>query len=143
LSDLPEPIQQRLRSATRPAWIQVAPGKFIRNPCKDSKPSVGTPGAMTLAEWKENDDGTYSPLPFTEPMVRVTRDITRLLGFSGNWQTLARLAAAGFIEMIRIAPGTTLLNLNSYYNHLARCAEDSEFWDHGHGNFEEYKKHLF
>jgi len=97
---------------------------------------------ITLALWKPNGDGTYSPLPYTEPMVRVDSRLIKLLGFRGQWHTLARLGRAGFIEMVRIAPATTLLNLNSYFNHMARCAEDPEFWDEGKGNLKEYRKSI-
>jgi hypothetical protein len=133
------PIQSRLRAATRPAMVQVAPGKYLRSPNTGAEQQAD---GVTLARWSANGDGTYSPLPYTEPMVRVDARLIHLLGFRGQWHTLARLARAGFIEMIRIAPGTTMLNLNSYFNHLARCAEDAEFWDKGKGNFEEYRKAL-
>jgi len=134
-------IQQRLRAATRPAFIQVAPGKFVpASPPGDGASAVED--NITLARWKPNGDGTYSPLPYSEPMVRVDSKLIKLLGFRGNWQTLARLGRAGFIEMVRLAPATTLLNLNSYFNHLARCAEDPEFWDEGKGNLKEYRKSI-
>jgi len=135
-------IQSRLRAATRPAMVQVAPGKYVPAPSSISNQKSEINNEITLAHWNPNGDGTYSPLPYTEPMVRVDSKLIHLLGFRGQWHTLARLARAGFVEMIRIAPATTLLNLNSFFNHLARCAEDPEFWDAGKGNIEEYRKSI-
>ena len=133
------PILGRLRAATRPIMVQAAPGKFIPNP-ENPQSEIGND--TTLARWSPNGDGTYSPIPFTEPMMRVNSKLLRLLGFQGQWQTLDRLGRAGFVEMLRIAPKTTLINLNSYYNHLARCAEDPEFWSEQKKNLSEYRKSI-
>jgi hypothetical protein len=132
-------LQARLRQATRPEFVELAPGKWVPNP-ECQRAEVGGQSEYTLARWAKNADGTFSPIPFTERMVRVDLRVLQYLGFKRQNHTLTRLATAGFIEMVKIAPGTWFLNLNSLYNHMARCAENPEFWDKGKGNFEEYKK---
>lgn len=117
-----DPLPNRLRKATAPHMVQVAPGIFARQN-RAAVPDV------TLAYWIPQDDGTYKLLPFTERMVRVTNKLTRMLGFSGQYNTIMRLGEAGFIEIVRIAPYTHLINLDSWFNHVRRCAENSEFWD--------------
>ena len=129
------PIEKRLRSATLPAMVQVAPGRYVPQDEKKGAPDV------TLAAYVENDDGTYRPVPFNERMVRVDRRLIHMLGFTGQWHTVRRLARAGFIEMIAISPRVTLLNLDSWFNHLRRCAEEPEFWE-ADANLEEYRRAL-
>lgn len=129
-------IAERLRMATRPAFVQAAPGKFVRAPGGGAAPE------FTLARWQQDEQGLFFPQPFCEHMIRLDERVVRMLGFTRQWHTIYRLGRAGFIELVRVAPGTTLINLDSYYGHLARVAEDPEFWDAGKGNLEEYRKAL-
>ncbi len=117
-----EPITTRLRRATAPKMIQVAPGVFARE-------NTSAVPDVTLAYWIPQDDGTFKLLPFTERMVRITTKLVRMLGFGGQYNTLMRLGEAGFVEIVRIAPNTHLINLDSWFNHVRRCAENTEFWD--------------
>ena len=131
-----KPLPHRLKDATRPAMVQVAPGRWMPQK-KDQIPE------MSVCRWQSNADGTFTPLPMTERMVRITQDLVTLLGFPGQWNTITRLARAGFIETLQVAPHVTLLNLDSWYNHLRRVAEDSEFWSADGENFKEYRKAIF
>jgi hypothetical protein len=54
--------------------------------------------------------------------------VAKALGMGDRMDTLYRLITAGFIEGIRVAPRVTLLNLKSWFNHVDRCAANSEFW---------------
>ena len=126
------PAKERLRELTKPVMIQVAPGKWMADQDK-------TPPDYTVAEWHKNGDGSYTPVPAAGKLVRVTSRLVRELGFTGQWCTLRRLWRAGFVEMLQIAPNTTLINLDSYYNHLRRVAEDPDFWERGKPNFEHYR----
>lgn len=127
---------ERLKAATRPPMIQVAPHLWAPDPEADRVLEI------TLARFVEAEGGHYRLVPVLENMARVNSDLLTKLGLERQFLTLYRLARAGFIEMIRIAPHTYLLNLDSYYNHVRRCAEDPEFWDAGVGNREEYRKAL-
>ena len=102
--------------------IEVAPGQW-----KPVDPDAQIP-SVTMAYWSPNDDGTWKLIPFKDHLVRLNSTLARALGFPGQYNTLLRLAAAGFVEIVRAAPGTSLLNLDSWFNHLRRCAEDPDFW---------------
>lgn len=121
-ADRSEPLTARLRKSTAPRMVQVAPGIFARQ-------NTAAVPDVTLAYWIPQDDGTYKLLPFTERMVRVTTKLVRMLGFAGQYNTLMRLGEAGFVEIVRIAPNTHLINLDSWFNHVRRCAENTEFWE--------------
>ncbi len=134
--NLPHTLPDRLREATRPAMIAVAPGKFVPN-------RMDQPPELSLCSWQGNGDGTFSPIPKTERMVRINRKLMTLLGFDGQWSTVTRLARAGFIECVQLAPHCTLLNLNSWYGHLRRCAETEDFWNPKGENYKHYRKYIF
>ena len=126
------PIVERLKHATADPMTQVAPGIWVPADAK------AVPD-LTLAYWIPNEDGTYKLVPFRERMIKLGRKIASILGFPGQYNTLHRLAEAGFIEILKITPQTHMLNLNSWFNHLRRCAEDPEFWD-DQRRVKEYRK---
>lgn len=118
----PAPINQRLRDLTRPDMVQVAPGRWAPAPGRK-------PPDFTIAEWHQNPDGTFTPVPHPERMVRLTRKlVARLVGESIQMHTFYRLARAGFIEIVHPVPGMRLINIDSWYNHLRRCSETPEMW---------------
>lgn len=123
----------RLKEATRPLMIQVAPGKFA--PAKKDRGATD----VCLCYWHDNGDETWTPLPVNQRLVRLDSELADLLGFRGQYNTIRRLGEAGFIEVIKAAPKFTLINLDSWFNHLRRCAEDPEFWDPGKRNLREYR----
>lgn len=127
----PRPLPERLRAATRPEMVQVAPGRWAPR-------AGGDAPDMTLARWHREPDGTYTPIPCAERMAKLTNRLCRLLGIPGQAETLRRLSRAGNIEMIKISPQIYLLNLDSWFNHLRRCAEDPELWDKGSPQYRNY-----
>jgi hypothetical protein len=72
--------------------------------------------------------------------MRLDRRLARMLGFAGQYATLHRLGWAGFIEIVSPSPGVSLLNLDSWFNHLRRCAEDPEFWSKSGPNYRAYSE---
>jgi hypothetical protein len=129
-------LPDRLKEATRPAMVATAPGKFV--PYKTESPPD-----VSLCTWQANSDGTFTPIPHTERMVRLNRRLARFLGFTDRYDTLLRLGRAGFVELVQISPHYTLMNLDSWFNHLRRCAEDADFWDKQRDNYKEYCKSIF
>ena len=117
-------IDKRIREATRPDMVQVAPGRYI--PRTDA---VQVPG-VTLARYEALDDGGYAVKPFQERMIRMTPELLDLLGLGDRTRrTLLRLGRAGFLEVLQISPRCFMLNLDSYFGHLRRVAEDPWFWE--------------
>jgi hypothetical protein len=94
---------------------------------------------MSLCLFADNGDGTMTPVPVTQRLVRLDYDLARMLGFPGGYNTLRRLGEAGFVEIIKAAPSFHLINLDSWFNHLRRCAENPEFWDRQGKNFKVYQ----
>lgn len=134
--DEPGPMQMaitdRLRQATKPVMVKVAPGRYA--------PAIpGKAPDMMLCYLHDNGDGTMTPEPINQRLVRLDSTLARMLGFAGQYSTLRRLGEAGFIEIVKAAPGFTLINLDSWFNHLRRCAEDPEFWDKSRKNYLLYK----
>jgi hypothetical protein len=116
--------------------VQVAPGKYVPNRAK-------APPETSICHWQSNSDGTFSPLPVTERLVRINQKLVTMMGFSGRWATLTRLARGGFIEIIQVSPHCAMLNIDSWFNHLRRCAEHPDFWDSDGDNYKEYRKVIF
>jgi hypothetical protein len=132
----PAPLPARLAAITRPDMAQIAPGKYA--PTSDKVPE------MTLCTWQKAGDNHYHPVPVAERWVQVDRFLLRSLGFQGprpRADVLLRLGRAGFIEIIRATPGCHMLNLDSWFNHLRRCAEDPFFWE-DEARIDEYRKSL-
>jgi hypothetical protein len=133
----PSATVAQLKRATTPAMTRVAPHLFAPDP------AVGKALEFSLGKFVECQPGRYQFQPVLEHFVRVDSELLKLLGIGRQWGTLCRLARAGFVEMVKIAPCTFLLNLDSYYNHVRRCAEAGpEFWEHGRGNLEAYREAL-
>ena len=71
-----------------------------------------------------------------------------LLGFparageDGNercrYDTILRLGRAGFVDVVRVAPNTILLDLDSWYRHLADCMDNPDRWNEGGEDRETY-----
>ena len=121
-----EPIVARLRELTKPDMIQVAPGKWTPAAAGGAAPE------FTVAAWRANGDGTYGLAPHDERLVRLTRKLAaKLVGEGIQMNTFHRLARAGYIEIVQPVPQLRLLNLDSWYNHLRRCAENPEMWEMG------------
>jgi len=125
----------------QPSMVQVSPGRYV--------PAEGdVPPERCLAFWRGNADGSYEAVPYTDRLVRLNRELLVVLGLydadhgRSSFNTMYRLHRAGFIEMVKAAPRMWMLNLDSWFNHLARVAEDAEFWAEGRGNIEAYREAL-
>lgn len=131
----------RLRTNQKQSLVQVAPGMW--------RP-IGAlaPPDLVLARFQERGNGVYELVPACEQWVRLCPKVARLLGFAGKFETLRRLGRAGFIEIIYPAPSTAMLNLASWWGHLARVAEDVDgFWNaqtkQGAAHLKVYRENLF
>lgn len=128
------PLNERLQKATKENMVEVAPGRYA-----PADPQIPV-AEYTVARWHKNGDGTWRAVPFKEPFLRLDQRLATLLGFnSRGWNTIRRLGRAGYVEIIQIAPGTSLINLDSWFNHLRRCAENPEIWDRGGKDLKAYQ----
>ena len=57
-----------------------------------------------------------------------------------RYDTILRLGRAGFVDVVRVAPNTILLDLDSWYRHLADCMDDPDRWEEGREDRETYLK---
>lgn len=123
-----------MAAATAARMVQVAPGRYV--PTKE-----GDAPDFTFARWSKKANGEYELLPEATRLVRLTGELIRQLGFAGRADTLFRLGRAGFIEVVKVSPQAAMINLDSWFNHVRRCAEDPEFWE-TEENRDEYRKAL-
>ena len=87
-----------------------------------------------MCTWSKQREGDFKPVPVAGRLVRVCPELLALLGFNtgrraSRYETLYRLANAGYIEMVRISPGCWLIDLDSWYRHLSACMNDPYMWD--------------
>ena len=120
-----------------PDMVRVAPGRHAWVP----KSAATPPPEYVMCRWSKQADGTYAPVPVAGRDVRLDAKTAMLLGFpartddNGNercrYDTILRLGCAGFVDLVRVAPNTILLDLDSWYRHLADCMDDPERWEEG------------
>lgn len=127
------PLAMTMREASRSDMVRVAPGRNAWMPAERAQSEVAR---HVLCRWSRQPDGTYQPVPLPYRLVRMTPETTAMLGFvSGNRtvraDTLLRLAAAGFIDCVRVSPHCWMLDLDSWFRHLEDCLDDPEYWDEG------------
>ena len=121
-------IPPPLAVAPEPNMVRVAPGRHAWVP----KDAATPPDAYVMCRWSKQEDGTYAPVPVAGRYVRLDSRTAALLGFparageDGNercrYDTILRLGRAGFVDVVRVAPNTILLDLDSWYRHLADCS---------------------
>ena len=139
-------IPPPLDVAPEPNMVRVAPGRHAWVP----KDAATPPDEYVMCRWSKQPDGTYAPVPVAGRYVRLDSRTATLLGFpartgeDGNercrYDTILRLGRAGFIDVVRVAPNTILLDLDSWYRHLADCMDDPDRWDEGGEDRETYLK---
>ena len=112
--------------------VRIAPGALGWMPRGAARQSVPR---HCLCRWTMQSGGAFVPIPFPYRYVRLTAEVARLLGFGipgrrakSRLDTLRRLSNAGFISMVKVAPGTYLLDLDSWFAHIAACMDDEDFW---------------
>lgn len=141
-NDLPLSFEQRLAAATKKTMTQVAPGENVYTP----EPGQDAPEFVLAKFVRIQNTNTYKLIPYSQRMARVNEKLMSLLGFPSSqdrpvqYQTLRRLANAGFIEMIQISPGTWMLDVDSWFRHLRYCVQNPDCWEQGS---EDRKTYLF
>jgi hypothetical protein len=103
--------------------VQLAPGQESRIPVpREAVPRYG------MVQLMRQTDGTYLPVLKTwSETVRLTCSLPNDLGLDVSYNTLVRLVTAGFVQGTRIAPETTLIDLESLVAHMEAC-RDPEYW---------------
>ena len=134
-------IAEAVREALRPDMVRVAPGRHAWVPAPHMAGRV--PGCV-LCRWEPDGQGAWRPVPIGGRFSRVRSELVSLLGFNTGadaqkYETLLRLARAGFIDMVKVSPGCWLLDVDSWHRHLLRCMENPEMWDEGSPDLEEYR----
>ena len=124
--------------------MRVAPGRHAWVP----KDAATPPDEYAVCRWSKQPDGTYAPVPVAGRYARLDGKTCALLGFPPKaaadgkercrYDTLLRLARAGFIDIVRISPNTHLLDLDSWYRHLADCMDDPDRWEEGSEDWKTY-----
>ena len=138
-----KPVIAVLAKEPGPDMVRVAPGRHAWVP----KDAATPPDGFALCRWAKQPDGTYAPVPVAGRYVRLTSQVAATLGFIGDgtsdknrYDTILRLGRAGFVDLVRVAPNTILLDLDSWYRHLADCMDNPEMWDDGSEELETYLK---
>ena len=121
--------------------VRAAPGRHAWVP----RDAAAPPDGYALCRWSRQPDGTYAPVPVGGRYVRLNSEVAETLGFGRGedrcrYDTILRLGRAGFVDTVRVSPNTWLLDLDSWYRHLAACMEDPERWDEGAEDREAYLK---
>ena len=129
-----------------PDMVRVAPGRHAWVPKRAATP----PPEYVVCRWSKQADGTWAPVPVARRYVRLDSSTATLLGFPARagsdarercrYDTILRLGRAGFVDLVRVAPNTILLDLDSWYRHLADCMDDPDRWEDGREDRKTYLK---
>lgn len=129
-----------------PDMVRVAPGRHAWVPKRAATP----PPEYVVCRWSKQADGTWAPVPVAGRYVRLDSSTATLLGFPARagsdarercrYDTILRLGRAGFVDLVRVAPNTILLDLDSWYRHLADCMDDPDRWEDGRDDRKTYLK---
>ena len=129
-----------------PDMVRVAPGRHAWVPKRAATP----PLEYVVCRWSKQADGTWAPVPVAGRYVRLDSSTATLLGFPARagsdarercrYDTILRLGRAGFVDLVRVAPNTILLDLDSWYRHLADCMDDPDRWEDGRDDRKTYLK---
>lgn len=127
-----------------PDMVRVAPGRHAWVPKRAATP----PPEYVVCRWSKQADGTWAPVPVAGRYVRLDSSTATLLGFPARagsdarercrYDTILRLGRAGFVDLVRVAPNTILLDLDSWYRHLADCMDDPDRWEDGRDDRKTY-----
>ncbi len=125
-----EAASKKFRELAEPVMVRIAPDKLVWTPKNGQQPPT-----YTLCRWVEKkNEGGFVPIPLGGKYIRLSISLCTELGFRDldrgrKYETLKRLNRAGYIEMHHVSPGCWLLELDSWFRHLAACADDPDFWD--------------
>lgn len=134
-----EQLAERLRDLARGDYVRVAPEKNAWVPRENVKP-----GGMVMCRWVKGSDGYHRPMPVGGRFVRLCPSVAAELGFRHldrrvRYETIMRLWRADMIDMIQCSPKCFFLDLDSWFRHLARCAENPDMWSAGGDAIKEYR----
>lgn len=142
----PSAVPPPLAAEPEPAMVRVAPGRHAWVP----KSAATPPDEYVMCRWSKQADGSYAPVPVAGRYARLDSRLAAKLGFPARsadderersrYDTILRLGRAGFVDVVRVAPNTILLDLDSWYRHLADCMDDPDRWDEGGEDRETYLK---
>jgi hypothetical protein len=132
-------LADRLASLAKPDMVRVAPDKHAWVPADRTRP---TP-EFVLCRWSRTTDGAYRPIPISGRWARVTGELMANLGFESGrryqrYETLFRLANAEFVDMVKVSPGCWMLDLDTWFRHMASCADEPGKWDDGSEDLKKY-----
>lgn len=130
------PLSERIRRATRPVMVQIAPGVYAKHP------DAAAAQEITIARYVEDAPGQYRLVAMPERLFRLTQPLLDMIGMSRQRMTIMRLARAGMIEVVKVSPSTCMINLDSWFNHVRRCAEEPDLWERGGKYLREYQRAL-
>lgn len=130
---------ERLRTLAKSEMVRVAPEEYAWVPRDDCEP-----GKLVMCRWVKGRDDKYRPVPMGGRFVRLCPAVAAELGFRHldrrvRYETIMRLWRAEMIEMVQISPQCYLLDLESWFRHLAECADDPEMWEPGGEARAEYR----
>jgi len=131
---------ERLKDLSRPDMVRVAPERYAWIPATH----ITEPPKFCLGRWIKKGP-EFRLIPAGGKWIRMTAEVAAELGWRGvdrksSYDTLKRLAAAGFIDFVHVAPGTHLLDLESWFRHLGDCMSNPDKWDKGSEDLETYQE---
>lgn len=135
----PGDLGKRMRDLAKPDMVRVAPDRHAWVPAGN----VPEPPGYVFCRWCKTAQGNYAPIPVAGRWVRLSEDLVAGMGFIDGrkrrrYETLKRLGRAGFIDIVHLSPGCWMLDLDSWFRHLAECADNAEMWDEGSEDRESY-----
>lgn len=131
---------RELKDKTAPVMVRISPDKYGWIPREGHEPD-----RFAFGRWVPASDGTFALIPVAGKYVRLTEELAAHLGFrdidrNRKFTTLFRLAAAGYVDLVHISPGCHLLDLESWFRHLASCMENPDMWAEGSEDRANYLK---
>lgn len=139
-----EEAAARFRELAKPDMVKITPSTVNAPAVYVPKPGGKVPD-LVMARWSHNGNGQYHLVPVAGRWVRLTSELCSELGFRNTsrarkYATMYRLHEAGYVELVKISPCCTLIDLDTWWRHLADCIENPEMWDEGSTERENYLK---
>lgn len=124
-------LMQRFTDLAKADMIRISPDKYGWVP----KHGGNVPN-VCVCRWVPQKDGGYVPIPMGGRWARVSSSLCAAMGFRDGekvrrHETLLRLHRAGYIDMTQISPSCWMIDLDSWFRHLADCANNPEMWEEG------------
>lgn len=130
-----EAAAARFRELSKPDMLRITPSTSNAPAVYVPKPGTRVPD-LVLARWSELSDGRYHLVPVAGRWARLSTELCTILGFrdmnrNRKYETMMRLGRAGYIEIVKVSPGCWMLDLDTWWRHIADCMESPEMWDEG------------